>query len=207
MSAADPDPVPTTRATYELVAHDYETRNAGPTSDLAAARDRWLATLPPDARVLDAGAGPGHHAQAFVAAGRRAVALDLASAMTHLARRRGVPAVRGDLRRLPFGDGAFDAVWSAAALLHVPRDDAPATLAEWRRVMRPGGRLALMTATGGDDGWEPAPYAGADGARRWFVYHDAAGLTALLTAAGWRVDTLTERVAARRWLHVDAVAA
>ena len=209
MRPADPDPVQTTRATYDRVAAGYLARNSVVPPDFAAWRDEWLTTLAPGAPVLDAGAGPGRHTS-DLAAGRPAVALDLSPAMAALARARAVPVVLGDVRRLPFGPGVFGGVWSAAALLHVPRPHVPGTLAEWRRVTAPGGGLALSTATGGTDGWEEAPYERVDAAPapRWFVHHDADGLTGLLDAAGWQVTWLgRERGSTRSWLRVLAVAA
>jgi SAM-dependent methyltransferase len=223
--------VAVTRATYERVAASYAARNAAEAADdFYAARDAWAAALLAGAGagganahgagaggaaagaapwVLDAGAGPGHHAAAFAARGLRAVAYDLSAAMASLAAARGVPAVLGDLRRLPFSDGAFTGVWSAAALLHVPRADVPATLAEWRRVTVPGGGLALSTATGRPDGWEESPYDSADGrpTPRWFTFLAPDALTAALAAAGWRVTSLRQVSRAREWLEVRAVAA
>jgi SAM-dependent methyltransferase len=221
VSAADTDPGPgggldpvrVTRATYERVATAYEARNSTVAPDLAAWRDDWVATLPRDRWVLDAGAGPGWHAAAFEAAspatGRRAVALDLAVAMARLARGRGVPVVLGDQRRLPFADAAFGGVWSSAALLHVPRADVPATLAEWRRVTTAGGGLALGTATAAPDGWEDSPYAMSDGGpgRRWFTYHDPDALAALAGRAGWTVTSLGRDTGERReWIRLLALA-
>ena len=159
--------------------------------------------------VLDVGAGPGHLTAELAGAGARAVALDASAAMVALAARRGVPVVRGDLRRAPFADGAFDGVWSSASLLHVPRAEVPATLAEWRRVTAPGGLLALSTASGGSDGWEDPPYdtRGERPPPRWFTYHDEAPLRALLHAAGWSVESVTTYAGLRLWLRVRARAA
>ncbi len=120
--------------------------------------------------------------------------------------------MRGDLRRPPLRTGAVGAVWSAAALLHVPRAEVSATLAQWRRVTRTGGQLALSTSLGDEDGWELVPYA-ADGGppdeeplRRWFVHHDAGALVGQVTAAGWRVDDVSFYDGARRWVRVRATA-
>jgi len=53
--------------------------------------------------------------------------------------------VRGDLRALPFADGAFDAAFSWYATLFVYDDDVNArSLAEAARVVRPGGRLLVQ---------------------------------------------------------------
>ena len=64
--------------------------------------------------------------------------------------------IRGPAERLPWRAAAFDRVYCVNALHHFR--DAPASLAEARRVLRPGG--AMMTI--GLD-----PHVGAD---RWFIY-------------------------------------
>ena len=209
MIDADPDPVVVTRSSYGVLADAYAATTAVTRPELAAWRDAWAATLPGRGRVLDAGCGPGQHAAAFAAAGLRAVALDLTPAMAALARAR-VPAVVGDLRRLAFADGAFAGVWSSASLLHVPRDDAGTALRELRRVTADGGALALITATGGTDGWESPQYdtGPARPPPRFFVYHDEASLRTLLTDAGWAVRSVRfEPGELRDWLWVTADAA
>ena len=45
------------------------------------------------------------------------------------------------MRTLPFADGAFDGLWSSASLLHLAREDVPATLEEFGRVLVPDGAL------------------------------------------------------------------
>ena len=247
MRTADDDPALVTRRSYELIAGDYEARNAVPTPEYAAWRDEWVTAVRARAVrdgaaaarasagvgsdvgvrtgagagtnaatgtdvalpvVLDAGAGPGHHAAAFRDAGLRAVALDLSIEMTRRARGRGVAVVRGDLRRLPFARRAFDGVWASASFLHVPAEQAPATLREWRRVTRTGGLLALTTASGGAGGWEDPPYDTGDERPppRWFVYHDEEPLRRMLDAAGWDVESVETRQSLRTWLQVRAVA-
>jgi len=86
---------------------------------------------------LEVGVGTGRFA---VALGLD-VGLDPASAPLGLAAGRGVRSVRGSGERLPFADGAFGAVALIVTLCFV--DDPAAALLEARRVLRPGGRLAL----------------------------------------------------------------
>jgi len=49
---------------------------------------------------------------------------------------------KGDVRRLPFDDASVDIVWSAHSMHSYP--DVPHCLAEFRRVLRPGGLLAVL---------------------------------------------------------------
>ena len=66
---------------------------------------------------------------------------------------KGLDTVEADAAALPFEDASFDAVTCVSMLHHV--DDRPRALAEQRRVLRPGGRGALMVFTREDieDAW------------------------------------------------------
>src|ERR671924_654652 len=94
-------------------------------------------------RILDAGCGSGPLSAALRDRGAVVTGIDASARMLALARRRlgnDVALHVLDLRdRLPFADGAFDDV-VASLVLHYLEDWGP-TLAELRRVLRPGGRL------------------------------------------------------------------
>jgi SAM-dependent methyltransferase len=51
----------------------------------------------------------------------------------------------GDMRRLPFKDGEFEAGLSVAAMDHLQRDDIPMAIAETARVLKPGGEFLFVT--------------------------------------------------------------
>jgi SAM-dependent methyltransferase len=55
-------------------------------------------------------------------------------------------AVQGDIRELPFADGAFDLVMSVDVLTHLPRGQEQLAAHELARVLAPGGLLVLRTA-------------------------------------------------------------
>jgi ubiquinone/menaquinone biosynthesis C-methylase UbiE len=107
-------------------------------------------------RGLDVGCGQGQHALWLAeAAGPRARVTGLDSCEAHLeaARRLAAAAperdrvdfVQGDLRQLPFDDRVFDWVWCADTLWPgLTTDDPVRSLAELRRVLRPGGSLGLF---------------------------------------------------------------
>ena len=96
----------------------------------------------PAGTVLDAACGTGRYAAYLVAQGHhRVLGVDSSPEMLHRASIR-VPQgtfLRGDLHRLPVADDAVDIVVCALALVHVP-SLAP-VLAEFARVLRPGGHL------------------------------------------------------------------
>jgi len=114
--------------------------------------------LTPGDVVLDVACGPGNFTAAFAAAvspGGQAIGIDLSGPM--LARARATNAhpratyLRGDATRLPFPDGSLDAVNCYAALYLIP---APyAAFDEMLRVLRPGGRIAIMTSRESPHEW------------------------------------------------------
>jgi demethylmenaquinone methyltransferase / 2-methoxy-6-polyprenyl-1,4-benzoquinol methylase len=104
----------------------------------------------PDDRVLDLAAGTGTSSLSFTATGADCVACDFSLGMLRAGRARlagrqqrggRLGLVAGDALRLPFRDGAFDAVTISFGLRNVA--SPAAALAEMRRVTRPGGRLVV----------------------------------------------------------------
>jgi len=106
-------------------------------------RDALLDAAGAGRDVLDLACGAGVVAEAALARGLRPVGLDFSPAMLAEVRRR-LPEVElreGDAEALPFADASFDAVVSSFGIHHVERPRR--ALAEARRVLRPGGRLAF----------------------------------------------------------------
>ncbi|WP_043686130.1 class I SAM-dependent methyltransferase [Streptomyces xylophagus] len=91
--------------------------------------------------VLDVGTGTGTAALAALARGARVRAVDADAGMVAAARAAGVEAQVAVLPELPFPDGQFDVVLGNFVINHVGRPRA--ALAELRRVLKPGGRIAL----------------------------------------------------------------
>jgi SAM-dependent methyltransferase len=115
---------------------------------------RLLLGLGPGEVVLDVACGPGNFSREFArAVGDQGLVVGIDASRTMLARGvaeltaaglSNLALVRGDATTLPFRDASFDAVCCFAAL-HLFADPF-AGLDEMRRVLGPGGRIALMTS-------------------------------------------------------------
>jgi SAM-dependent methyltransferase len=94
-------------------------------------------------RLLDVACGPGHCAAAAAARGAVPLGLDAAVGMVAVARGRypEIEFQQGDAERLSFADASFDAVVAGFVVNHLPRPES--ALAEFARVLRPGGRMAV----------------------------------------------------------------
>jgi ubiquinone/menaquinone biosynthesis C-methylase UbiE len=99
--------------------------------------------LPPSQRILDAACGTGRHSKHLAVAGHDVTGVDASPEMLALARESvpGATFVEGDLCNLDFADDGFDAVVCSLALTHVR--DLTEPIAEFGRVVRPGGRVIL----------------------------------------------------------------
>jgi demethylmenaquinone methyltransferase/2-methoxy-6-polyprenyl-1,4-benzoquinol methylase len=97
--------------------------------------------LPAGSRVLDLACGTGDLCRVLEAAGHRAVGVDRSAGMLAEAR-TDAPLVRGDCLALPVPDGAVDGVVCGFALRNFLSLEP--FLAECARVLRPGGRVALL---------------------------------------------------------------
>ena len=136
-------------------------------SDADTAEILGLLGLEPGARILDAPCGHGRIARRLAAAGMDVTGVDLTPAYLEQARadppppRGSVSYVEGDVRALPV-DGPFDAVvcW-LNSFGYYEDTDCHRVLAEFRRVLRPGGTLVIDTMhhDGGVRHFTPAPDA------------------------------------------------
>jgi len=122
------------------------------------------ADVRPGQRVLEVAVGTGLvHARLARRLGGSGllVGVDLAPRMLAVTRRQvpGARLARADARRLPFADGSFDLVWASYLLDLIPAEEMTPLVAEFRRVLGPGGRLVLVNFSkngGGLTWWERA---------------------------------------------------
>lgn len=203
------------RAGWERVADDYDryfaaltTRFIPPLLDAAGVQE--------GSRVLDVATGPGYAAAAAVERGATAVGVDFAEAAVAVARQR-YPALAfhvGSAEALPFPDADFDAVVMNFGLLHLARPEQ--ALAEARRVLRPGGRIAFSVWAAPDSclGFKLMLDAIAahgvmdvalpDGPP-FFRFSDAAESARVLREAGFSAPTVEEARVAWELPHADTL--
>jgi ubiquinone/menaquinone biosynthesis C-methylase UbiE len=136
---------------YSRQAPTYDRTRAASPSVLAPLR--LALSGAPGPRLADIGGGTGDYAAALAREGWEPVVVDRSPEMLACAREKGLATVAGDAQRLALADASFDAAMLVSMLHHV--EDRAAALAEARRILRPGGRLAVMlfTREDADDLW------------------------------------------------------
>jgi ubiquinone/menaquinone biosynthesis C-methylase UbiE len=117
------------------------------TQALAAAR---LTGTAEGGEVLDVPCGFGRHSVPLAAAGYRVTGCDRSQTLLDEARRRASDStavfVQADYRELPFADASFDTVLNLfTSLGYLGDEEDVRALSEFRRVLRPGGRLVVET--------------------------------------------------------------
>ncbi|MCI0404423.1 MAG: class I SAM-dependent methyltransferase [Acidobacteria bacterium] len=133
----------------------------------AVSRGLVKAAVQPGERILEVAVGPGavhERLRRRLAASGLLVGIDLSIGMLRAARRRvpGARLARANALQLPFGDAQFDLVWASYLLDLIPTDEMAPLLAEFCRVLRAGGRLALVNLSRSSS---------ANGLTRWERYY------------------------------------
>jgi SAM-dependent methyltransferase len=128
---------------YSRQAQTYDETRAASPSVLGPLREALAGA--PGRRLADIGGGTGNYSRALRDEGWEPVVIDREPAMLAHAAAKGLETIEGDAQRLPLEDASVDAAMLVSMLHHV--EDQSAALAEARRILRPGGRLALMAFT------------------------------------------------------------
>jgi ubiquinone/menaquinone biosynthesis C-methylase UbiE len=144
---------------YTRLAPVYEAW-ARATESKARRRVLELASVRPGEDVLEVATGTGVQLVRLAGAnlGGRTVGVEISEGMLAQTRRRledaglaeEVEVIEGSALELPIADESFDLLVNGYMLDLLPRDDIPRALAEFKRVLRPRGRLVLSNMTKGE---------------------------------------------------------
>ena len=137
------------RRMFDRIAPVYDPMNRLMTAGLDRRwrREAAEAVVKPGDRVLDSCCGTGDLAIAAAAAGGNVTGVDFSKPMLERARRKApeLEWIEGDALALPFADESFDAATVGFGVGNLSELDKG--LHELRRVLRPGGRLAILEIT------------------------------------------------------------
>ena len=136
----------TIRAYDDTKTYEDGTRLLVPEVEL----NEFVAMLQPGAVLLDAGCAFGRDTEFLKAKGFNVRGIDLSPALIARAEELypGTDFKVKDVRETEFADGQFDGIWCNATLLHLKDEDIAAALAEFRRILKPGGILAVSLKKG-----------------------------------------------------------
>lgn len=192
---------------WDLRARDYDAYQQRPERrdlDREVWGRIWRDALPPAAAdVLDLGTGSGHVAMLLAEMGHRVTATDLSEEMLAQARRHAqrlaIPPrfVVGDAVVPGFPAASFDAITNRY-LMWTLRDPKEA-LASWRRLLRPGGVLAVVDAPWFVDGLDANP------TERFAEHYDGQVRTALPLAEARTIDATAALVEAAGFEQVEVM--
>jgi demethylmenaquinone methyltransferase/2-methoxy-6-polyprenyl-1,4-benzoquinol methylase len=138
------DKVRSVQTMFDRIAPRYDLVNRIMTFGLDIRWRRRVVTslsLSPDSLVFDVACGTGDLCREVESQGLQAVGFDFSKGML-VAARTDAPLVQADALALPVKDGSADGVTCGFALRNVV--DIRALFNEFRRVLRPGGRLGIL---------------------------------------------------------------
>ena len=174
-------------------------------------------SLDPGDRLLDIACGTGivsRTAHDTWGGAITVTGVDLNQAMLTVARRMApaIEWVEGDAARLPMDDDSFDAATCQMAFMFLP--DRRGALTEMARVVRPGGRLAVLVPAGLEAQPAYAPFvevavghSGEDARTMLGTYWncgDADAFTGVATEAGWADAAAVTTLGAARFTSIEA---
>jgi SAM-dependent methyltransferase len=190
---------------YDLIAEAYLASKEGYDPDAYAPVEQLSTLLPTGAAVLDLGCGAGIPVTQRLAERFAVTGVDISGRQLELARAH-VPTghfIKADMTAVDFAPGAFDAVVSCYAIIHVPRAEQRGLVKRIYSWLKPGG---LFLATWGMHEWEGsvADWHGR-GATMWWSIFGAETNLDMLRAAGFVVENADTRTSNNEtWLWVLA---
>lgn len=164
----------------------------------------WCDDLAAGARIIDVGCGDGFHLRLLREFGRadwQLEGVDLDTRAVECAARAGLKVEAGSVEQLALPASAYDMALLIQTIEHVA--DPPAVLGAVRRLLKPGGKVVVVT-----DNTDSLDFRAFKG-RHWGGYHfprhwnlfNPATLRALAGKAGLEVESMTTVVSPVNWVY------
>jgi SAM-dependent methyltransferase len=192
----DPEYVQSLQTSYDRIAGKYADAHFGELQHKPLDRALLAAFSEMAAghgRAADIGCGPGQVARYLVGLGMDVMGIDLSKGMVSLAQdlNPGIPFIQASMLDLPLHDGSLAGITAFYCIIHVPPDDRPGALAEFRRVLRPEGVLLLAFHVG-DETLHQDEFFGEPVSLDFHFLH-ADDLKREVEAAGFAVEAYLQR--------------
>lgn len=193
------DPHRTTLASYQANVERYLAGLAArPAQATVDHLERFAGLLPPGARVLEVGSGPGRDAETLESRGLSVRRTDATPAFVERLREAGHPADLLDVLTDELG-GPYVGIWASAVLLHFGREQLAGVLGRFHAATEPGGLLGFSVKEGDGAEWTTEKL----GAPRYYVYWRRDPLVELVTRCGWRPLEVSSATGAwANWLYL-----
>ena len=193
-----------TRQTYDQIAPYFAEYHGQMPENVRQDLQKFLTHVRPGGLCLDLGCGAGRDLAWFASQQAKVYGADFSLGMLAETRKFvACPLAQMDMRSLGFADQSFDGIWCNAALLHLPKNEAPVALREMRRVLRPDGILDIAVQKGEGEGLETNPYNQVG--ERFFARYSMDEITSMLAGNGFVVlETGVFEAPNRTWLRLIA---
>ncbi|MFH0714911.1 MAG: class I SAM-dependent methyltransferase [Candidatus Diapherotrites archaeon] len=170
----------------DYVAHEFDNPS------MEKHYQKFLSLVPANAKILDAGCGPGNAAKRFAEKGHKVVGIDLSKKMIEFAKKKVKNAefFVMDVENISLEE-KFDAVWAAFVLLHLPREKHQKVLEKFSHLLKADGILYLGLIEGEGETIMAEPYNRKY--KQYFVRVSKTEIEQKLARAGFEVvDYSTE---------------
>lgn len=189
MSEKNKDTDAITMATYNKIAPNYcpKTRQ----DKYLKWEDEYISKLmkytdTSSPEILDVGCGDGRHCLLIDKNGGHAMGIDFSEGMI-LESQKYYPEgefKQMDMRVLEFDDNSFHGIWSSGSIYHVSKLEVKKVMAEFKRVLKPNGIVAVNFKLGQGESLEANPKS-YGGSPRYFAYYTKSEMVDLFENFGF----------------------
>lgn len=171
---------------YNISASHYAKNTADLHPKMEA--QKFINTLPAQAKIIDIGCGPGRDAKVFSDHGLEVCGIDFSSKMIEAAKQNAPNCsfYVMDIETLAFPSESFDGAWASCALLHVPKKNIPLVLDKIYAILKPKGSLYLSVKQN-HIGEAIEPDYRYEGLEKYWSYFESDELVDLLISSKFKI--------------------